>query len=135
MRFFCYMGAASCSLMYFFDGDHVTLGLMCFMFAGIGFYGSQVFYNSYLPDIAAEKDMDRISAKGYSMGYIGSVIMQLIGFGLVMMMPDNPEPLKLTFLLVGVWWVCLHRSLSGLYPFQPKPKEKPVKHMFWPMDS
>ncbi|MBC7423091.1 MAG: MFS transporter, partial [Ferruginibacter sp.] len=46
MRFFCYLGAASCSLMYFFDKDHVTLGLMCFMFAGIGFYGSQVFYNS-----------------------------------------------------------------------------------------
>ncbi|MEO7485488.1 MAG: MFS transporter, partial [Ferruginibacter sp.] len=56
MRFFCYMGAASCSLMFFFDKDHVTLGLMCFMFAGIGFYGSQVFYNSYLPEIAAEAD-------------------------------------------------------------------------------
>ena len=66
MRFFCYMGAVSCSLMYFFDADHVTLGLTCFMFAGIGFYGSQVFYNSYLPEIAAEKDRDRISARGFS---------------------------------------------------------------------
>src|SRR5882757_5862058 len=62
MRFFCTMGAASCSLLFFFNKDHVTLGLMCFMFAGIGFYGSQVFYNSYLPEIADEKDMDRISA-------------------------------------------------------------------------
>ena len=57
MRFFCYMGALSCSLLYFFDKEHVNLGLMCFMFAGIGFYGSQVFYNSYLPEIAAEKPM------------------------------------------------------------------------------
>ena len=47
MRFFCYLGATSCCLMYFFDANHVTLGLMCFMFAGIGFYGSQVFYNSH----------------------------------------------------------------------------------------
>lgn len=105
MRFFCYMGAASCSLMFFFDENHVTLGLMCFMFAGIGFYGSQVFYNSYLPEIAAEADQDRISAKGYTFGYIGSVLMQMIGFALVILMPDNPLPLKITFLLVGVWWV------------------------------
>ncbi len=106
MRFFCYLGAASCSIMFFFDSNHVALGLMCFMFAGIGFYGSQVFYNSYLPEIAAEKDMDRISAKGYTLGYIGSVIMQMVGFGLVMFMPNSSLPLKLTFLLVGIWWVC-----------------------------
>ena len=129
MRFFCYMGAASCSLMYFFDGDHVTLGLMCFMFAGIGFYGSQVFYNSYLPDIAAEEDMDRISAKGYSMGYIGSVIMQLIGFGLVMMKPDNPEPLKLTFLLVGVWWVLFAQITFRALPISAKAERKARTHV------
>jgi UMF1 family MFS transporter len=93
--------------MYFFDGDHVTLGLMCFMFAGIGFYGSQVFYNSYLPEIAAEKDMDRVSAKGYTLGYIGSVLLQLIGFALVMLWTgkDEGDPLKITFLLVGIWWI------------------------------
>ena len=78
---------------------------MCFMFAGIGFYGSQVFYNSYLPEIAAEKDQDRVSARGYSFGYIGSVIMQLIGFGLVLAIPNSQLPLKITFLLVGIWWV------------------------------
>jgi MFS transporter, UMF1 family len=108
MRFFCYLGALSCSLMFFFDEKNVTLGLMCFMFAGIGFYGSQVFYNSYLPDIASEEDMDRISAKGYSLGYIGSVLMQLIGFGLVVFLTtkeDAATPLKITFLLVGIWWV------------------------------
>ncbi len=116
MRFFCYLGAASCSLMYFFDKDHVTLGLMCFMFAGIGFYGSQVFYNSYLPEIAAEEDQDRISAKGYTFGYIGSVLMQMVGFGLVILMPDNPLPLKLTFLLVGVWWVAFAQITFNALP-------------------
>src|SRR5689334_8487787 len=52
MRFFCYLGALSCSTMFFFNEENVNLGLMCFMFAGIGFYGSQVFYNSYLPEIS-----------------------------------------------------------------------------------
>ena len=124
MQFFCYIGAASCSLMYFFDGNHITLGLMCFMFAGIGFYGSQVFYNSYLPEIAAEKDMDRISAKGYSLGYIGSVIMQMIGFGLVLMMPDSALPLKLTFLLVGIWWIAFAQITFNALPTIAKAERK-----------
>ena len=105
MRFFCYMGALSCSLLFFFDETSVIFGLFCLMFACVGFYGSQVFYNSYLPDITAEKDRNRVSARGFSFGYIGSVIMQLVGFGLVMMAPDETWPLKATFLLVGLWWI------------------------------
>ena len=120
MRFFCYMGAASCSLMFFFDESNVNFGLICFMFAGIGFYGSQVFYNSYLPDIAAEKDMDRISAKGYTMGYIGSVLMQLIGFALVLLMPKGELPLKITFLLVGIWWVAFAQMTFKVLPISPR---------------
>jgi UMF1 family MFS transporter len=129
MRFFCYMGAASCSLMFFFDKDHVTLGLMCFMFAGIGFYGSQVFYNSYLPEIAAEADQDRVSAKGYTFGYIGSVLMQMIGFGLVILMPDNPLPLKITFLLVGVWWVCFAQITFNNLPISSINERKAKHHV------
>ena len=128
MKFFCYLGAASCSLMYFFDKDHVTLGLMCFMFAGIGFYGSQVFYNSYLPEIASEADQDKVSARGYSFGYIGSVIMQLIGFGLVMAMPDSQLPLKITFLLVGIWWVAFAQITFARLPISPKPERKARKN-------
>jgi UMF1 family MFS transporter len=126
MRFFCYLGALSCSLMFFFDKNHVTLGLMCFMLAGIGFYGSQVFYNSYLPEIAAEKDMDRVSARGFTMGYIGSVLMQMIGFALVIAMPDNPLPLKITFLLVGIWWVTFAQITFNRLPMSPK-KDRATK--------
>ena len=128
MRFFCYLGASSCSLMFFFDEQNVNLGLLCFMFAGIGFYGSQVFYNSYLPDIAAEKDMDRISAKGYTMGYIGSVIMQLVGFALVLFMPKGELPLKLTFLLVGIWWVCFAQITFKVLPISPKSERHSKTH-------
>ena len=130
MRFFCYMGAASCSLMYFFDGNHVTLGLMCFMFAGIGFYGSQVFYNSYLPDIASEDDMDRISARGFSFGYIGSVLMQMIGFALVITMTaDKALPLKLTFLLVGIWWVSFAQITFRALPISSKKERDGKTHV------
>jgi MFS transporter, UMF1 family len=129
MRFFCYMGAVSCSLLFFFDKNHVTLGLMCFMFAGIGFYGSQVFYNSYLPEIAAEKDMDRISAKGYTMGYIGSVLMQLVGFALVMTMEDKGLALTLTFLLVGIWWVGFAQITFSRLPISPKTERKAKTHV------
>ncbi len=129
MRFFCYMGAVSCTLLFFFDKDHVTLGLLCFMFAGIGFYGSQVFYNSYLPEIASEKDMDRISAKGYTMGYIGSVLMQLVGFALVMLMEDKGLALTITFLLVGIWWVSFAQITFNRLPISPKSERKAKKHV------
>ncbi len=124
MKFFCYLGAASCSLMFFFDENHVTWGLFCFMMAGIGFYGSQVFYNSYLPEIAAEKDMDRVSARGYSFGYIGSVIMQMIGFALVLAMPKSELPLKITFLLVGLWWVGFAQITFKVLPISSKSDRK-----------
>ncbi len=129
MRFFCYMGAISCSLMYFFEASTVTMGLFAFMFAGIGFYGSQVFYNSYLPDIAAIDDRDRISAKGYTYGYIGSVLMQMVGFALVMLMKDKGEALKITFLLVGLWWVGFAQITFNRLPMASASERKSRKNV------
>lgn len=105
MRFFCYMGAIGCSLLYFFDGSNLWLGILCFMLASMGYVGSLVFYNAYLPEIAAPADQDRVSAKGYAYGYVGSVLLQIIGFVLVLTMTEDPffAP-RLTFLLVGLWW-------------------------------
>jgi len=105
MRFFTIMGSLGCSALFFFKGiDTLGLGIVAFMLAAMGFVGSLVFYNAYLPEIAAPEDRDRISAKGFSYGYIGSVIMQLIGFALVTLMPDKGFAIRLTFLLVGIWW-------------------------------
>ena len=69
MRFFCYMGALGCSLLFFFDKSNLGYGVVCFMMAAMGFVGSLVFYNAYLPEIAAPEDRDRISAKGFAFGY------------------------------------------------------------------
>ena len=128
MQFFCYLGALSCALLYFFDADNVSLGLICFMLAGIGFYGSQVFYNSYLPDISSEADRDRISAKGYTYGYIGSIILQLIGFALVMLMKDKAKALQITFLLVGIWWVGFAQIPFRHLPMSSVTERKSKKH-------
>jgi UMF1 family MFS transporter len=105
MQFFCYMGAIGCSALYFFKGANVEFGVFFFMLAAIGYCGSLVFYNSYLPEIAAEADRDRISARGYSFGYIGSVILQIIGFVLVLVLPSAGLASRLTFLLTGIWWL------------------------------
>ena len=109
LRFFCTMGSLACASLYFFDSNHIMGGLVSVIIACVGFWASLVFYNSYLPEIAAPEDRDRISAKGFMMGYIGSVLLQLICFVFVL----KPELFGITvgkasqisFLLVGVWWI------------------------------
>lgn len=107
LQFFCYMGAVGSSLLYFFNASTLALGILAFMLAAMGYVGSLVFYNAYLPEIAAPEDRDRISARGFSFGYIGSVLMQVVGFVLVMMATTDEEKgdaIRTTFLLVGIWW-------------------------------
>ncbi|MGB0932497.1 MAG: MFS transporter, partial [Chitinophagales bacterium] len=109
MRIFCYLGSFSCMYLFFFTPETFEAGMIAFAFASIGFTGSIVFYNSYLPVIAEPEDHDRISAKGFSMGYIGSVI--LLVFNLVMIqkpelfgITDSALPARISFLTVGIWW-------------------------------
>jgi UMF1 family MFS transporter len=96
MQFFCYMGAAGCSLLCIFNGANLAWGILFFIMASLGYSGSLVFYNAYLPEIAAPADQDRVSAKGYAFGYIGSVLLQLIGFALVLLMTNKSMALRLT---------------------------------------
>jgi UMF1 family MFS transporter len=103
MQFFCYVGAASCIGLAFFDPNHFELSMVPFFLASIGFWGSLVFYNSFLPEIAEPKDHDRISARGFSMGYLGSMILLIIC--LVLIQGIGPHMTKYCFALVGVWWV------------------------------
>ncbi|HBK82638.1 MAG TPA: MFS transporter [Flavobacterium sp.] len=87
MQFFCYLGAFSCIGLSYFSLENLYFGILCFFFGLIGFWGSLVFYNSYLPDIAYKNQQDTLSAKGYSLGYLGSVILLLFNLTMVM----NPE--------------------------------------------
>ena len=84
MKFFCYVGGIGCIGLYWFSLDRIYLSLLFYFMGLIGYWGSLVFYNSYLPDIAFPEQQDRISAKGFSMGYIGSVILLLFNLAMVM---------------------------------------------------
>ena len=78
LKFFCYLGALSCIGLFWFNMEFLWFGLLCYFLALIGFWSSLVFYNSYLPDIAFPEQQDKISAKGFSLGYIGSVILLIL---------------------------------------------------------
>ncbi|MDI1305615.1 MAG: MFS transporter, partial [bacterium] len=84
MKFFCYIGALSCMGLYWFNLENIYMGLAFYFLGLIGYWGSLVFYNSYLPDIAFVEQQDKISAKGYSLGYIGSVILLVINLAMIM---------------------------------------------------
>ncbi len=106
--FFCSMGSIACCALFFYDKTNLAYGLICMIIACVGFWSSLVFYNSYLPEIAAPQDQDKVSAKGFVMGYIGSVILQIICF-LFVLMPDKfsitvGKASQVSFLLVGIWW-------------------------------
>ena len=93
MKFFCYLGSLSCIGLFWFNMDFLWFGLLCYFLALIGFWGSIVFYNSYLPDIAFNDQQDAVSAKGYALGYIGSVILLIICLMmiLIVMLKDRPS--------------------------------------------
>ena len=107
MQFFCYLGAASCIGMYWFTTDNIYFGILCFYTGLIGFWGSLVFYNSYLPDIAFTEQQDDLSAKGYSLGYIGSVLLLLLCLFLILSKEGEEalHAMRLSFVLTGTWWI------------------------------
>lgn len=116
MKLFCYMGAIACIGLYWFSLDRLFISLLFYFLGLVGFWGSLVFYNSYLPDIAFPEQQDKISAKGYSLGYIGSVFLLVFNLAMVMYpgvfgiteSPDQPAAMKAmrySFVSVGVWWL------------------------------
>jgi UMF1 family MFS transporter len=110
MKVFTWIGALSCGALFFFSKNTIELGLIAFTLATIGYGGSLVFYNSFLPVIAESKDQDRISARGYSMGYLGGVILLLINLVFVLFpkafgITDDTFAPRLAFFTVFVWWI------------------------------
>jgi UMF1 family MFS transporter len=128
MKFFCYLGGVSCIGLYWFSLENIYVGLLCYFFGLVGFWVSFAINNSYLPDVAFPEQQDRISAKGFSMGYIGSVILLLFNLAMVMK-PDffnivsdeggiaEVKAMKYSFVSVGIWWI-----IFAQYSFYHLPK-------------
>ena len=110
MQFFCYLGSISCSMMYFFTSENLWLGILLVILACIGYSGSIVFYNAYLPEIAEPEQQDRVSARGFAMGYAGSSLLLIFNLTLVLKpewygIESKAMASRIGFLLVGIWWV------------------------------
>jgi UMF1 family MFS transporter len=134
MRFFCYLGALSCMGLYWFSLEHIYIGLLFFFLGLIGFWGSLVFYNSYLPDIAFPEQQDKVSARGYSLGYIGSVILLVINLVMVMGAKENAdriEAMRLSFVMVGIWWIAFSQFTYFYLPKGNKNAEKVTRSVIF----
>jgi MFS transporter, UMF1 family len=125
LKFFCYLGSASCISLYWFDANHLEISMLSPFFASIGFWGSLVFYNAYLPEIATKDQHDNVSAKGFAMGYIGSVILLVAILAYSML---EFGPIKHGFIAVGIWWAGFsqytYRHLPSNKTLQTAEREK-----------
>jgi len=122
MQFFCYLGSLSCVSLYFFDSKNIELGLISVMLSSIGFNGSLVFYNAFLPEIAELKDQDRVSARGFAMGYIGSSVLLIIN---LIMLKAFDVNIRWCFVTVAAWWISFAQIPFYILPnnvFAHKPK-------------
>lgn len=144
LQIFCYIGAASCCGLYFFEPSTFTFSVFVFIMATIGFSGSIVFYNSYLPDISSEAKFDSLSARGFSMGYIGSVVLLLLCLALIqgpeimggpkgvaMFGLSTGKATQISFLLTGLWWAGFAQIPFFTLPADPGRPADAVSESGW----
>ncbi len=132
MKFFCYLGSASCAYFFFFTKENLNLSMIAFGLSIVGWGGSLVFYNSFIPQISTEENFDKLSAKGFVFGYIGSVILLIINllmilkpelFGLSEADSKSGFTSRIAFLTVGIWWAGFAQI-----PFYYLPKDEKIKY-------
>lgn len=122
MQFFCYLGSLSVMCLYFFKGpESLWIGILFTILASVGFWGSLVFYNAYLPEVAFPEQQDRVSAKGFMLGYFGSVFLLLFNLTMVMQpqwygITDSTLPSRISFLMVGIWWLSFSQYTFSVLP-------------------
>ena len=138
LKTFCYVGSLSCIGLYWFDLNNIYIGLFFYFTALISFWASLVFYNSYLPDIALKHQQDFISAKGYALGYFGSVLLLIFDLSMVLypsyfgISGENPEliAMRYSFISVGIWWILFSQYTFYHLPDQNQ-KKKIIKDVVW----
>jgi len=134
MKFFTYLGGLACMGLFFFEGPNIEFGIICAIIASISYSGSLVFYNSFLPEIASFDQYDKVSAKGFSYGYFGSVLLLIMN----LMMIQQPQWIgisqgfatKFSFLLVGVWWIGFAQISFYYLPNNPFNKKTSSSYLF-----
>ena len=121
--------------LFFFKGiETIWIGIICSILASVGFWGSLVFYNAYLPEVAYPEQQDAVSAKGFIFGYIGSVILLVINL-IMIQMPDTfgitaGLASRISFVMVGLWWMGFAQITFKKLPTNNNYK-KPEKGYIW----
>lgn len=129
LRIFCIMGSFSCAGLYFFDPENIFYSMMPFLVATVGYWGSIVFYNAYLPEIATADRQDRVSARGFALGYFGGALLLICNLAMIMNFEKlgfetKGEAVRIAFITVSIWWFGFAQvTLFGL-PKADKTKEK-----------
>jgi len=136
MKFFCYLGSFSVMSLFFFKGiDTLWIGILFSMLASIGFWGSLVFYNAYLPEIAYYDQQNEVSARGFIYGYIGSVLLLIFNLSMVLKpewygIVDSTLPARISFLSVGIWWIGFAQYTFKYLPSNVHDKKPEKNYIF-----
>ncbi len=136
LQFFCYLGSISCMLLFFFSGSSLELSFIPFITATIGFWGSLIYYNSYLPQIASPENQDRVSARGFSLGYLGSSLLLIICLAGIMFFKKDAATgegffrVEYSFLLTGFWWLGFAQYTFRRLPSHVHPPDGDRQHLF-----
>lgn len=132
LQSFCYLGGVCSIGLAFFSFDHLWISLIVYLLALVGFWGSLVFYNSYLPDVAFPEQQDKLSARGFSMGYIGSVVLLIICLVLIQggFFASEKLPTQISFVLVGVWWIGFAQYTYAYLPQGTRKDTNEVQNIF-----
>lgn len=136
LKRFCLLGSISVISLFFFKGESTLwIALLCTVFASIGFWGSIVFYNAYLPEVAYPEQQDAVSAKGFIYGYVGSVLLLIFSLVLVQKpewfgITDPTFAPRITFVLVGVWWFGFAQITYKRFP-KNELNQKSDKEYIW----
>lgn len=134
LRFFTYLGGLACCLLYFFTEARISTGIIGCILGAIGYCGALVFYNAYLPEIASPAMRDRVSAKGFAYGYIGSVLLQIICFYFILTTPfglSMGDASRLSFLLVGLWWMGFAQMTFNRLPMNKSIANNSKEHILF----
>ncbi len=137
MKIFCYLGSFASFGLMFFDTHYYWIGVVGIILGMIGFNGSIIYYNSFLPLVTTEENYDRVSARGYAFGYLGSVILLVINlcmiskpewFGLDHF--ENPKTIacQISFAMVALWWIGFAQITFKALPIEPKGSDTKVNY-------
>ncbi|PKO13616.1 MAG: MFS transporter [Chloroflexi bacterium HGW-Chloroflexi-10] len=107
MSVFVIIGVTGTALLFFVQSGDWLMASAFYVVGSIGFAGANVFYDSLLPHIAREDEIDQVSSRGYAMGYAGGGILLAVNLAMIMLSPDHLTVLmtRLSFLTVSIWWL------------------------------